>query len=284
MEKVDLIIAYVDNNDSVWQKTYFDYCFKTNQRIKIVEMKTIRYEDRLCLLPYQIKLVKKNMPFINNIYLLLSNIEQKPKDLPSDIKVVLHKEFIPYQFLPTFNSCTIEMFLWNIPNLSEKFIYANDDMLPIKPLKETDFFDKDKVKLEFLERNIMETNTMYRHQCLKSYNTILDKLGMKYNGKDFISPIHSFTPMLKSHCVEIYKLMEIEIKGSITSFRNYFNYNQYIFPLYEHFKYGSLLSNIDFLYTQLKEDIDLNHDIVCINIVPKDKVNALKVELDKLCK
>lgn len=38
MEKVDCVIAYVDNNDSVWQKTYFDYCFKINQRIKIVEM------------------------------------------------------------------------------------------------------------------------------------------------------------------------------------------------------------------------------------------------------
>lgn len=283
MEKVDFVIAYVDNTDSVWKKTYFDYCSKTNQQAKIVEMKTIRYEDNLCLLPYQLKLVRKNMPFINNIYLLLSNIEQKPKDLPNDIKVVLHKEFIPYQYLPTFNSCTIEMFLWNIPNLSEKFIYANDDMLPINQLKETDFFEKGKVKLEFREKNIRETNTIYRYQCLNSYNQVLEKLKEKYNGKDFIAPIHSFTPMIKSHCVEIYKLMEKEIKHSITGFRNYFNYNQYIFPLYEHFKYGSLPSSINFLYTQLKEDIDMNHDIICFNIIPKDKVNTLKVELDKLC-
>lgn len=283
MEKVDFLIAYVDNNDSVWQKTYFDYCVKTNQRIKIVDMKTIRYEDNLCLLSYQIKLVRKNMPFINNIYLLLSNIEQKPKDLPSDIKVVLHKDFIPSKYLPTFNSCTIEMFLWNIPNLSEKFIYANDDMLPIKPLKETDFFDKGKVKLEFLERNIRETNTMYRYQCLNSYNQVLEKLKEKYNGKDFISPIHSFTPMLKSHCVETYELLKKEIDYNISNFRTYYNFNQYIFPLYEHFKYGSLPSTIDFLYTQLKEDIDMNHDIICFNIIPKDKVNTLKVELDKLC-
>ena len=125
MNKIDYVIAYVDNTDNVWKQTYFDYCVKTNQRIKIVDMKTIRYEDNICLLPYQIKLVRKNMPFINNIYLLLSNIEQKPKDLPNDIKVVLHKDFIPNKYLPTFNSCTIEMFLWNIPNLSEKFIYAN---------------------------------------------------------------------------------------------------------------------------------------------------------------
>ena len=280
---IDIVVAYVDNKDKVWQKTYIDYCVKTNQRMKIVEMKTIRYEDSVCLLPYQLKLIKKNMPFINNIYLLLSNVEQKPKDLPSDIKVVLHKDFIPYKFLPTFNSCTIEMFLWNIPNLSEKFIYANDDMLPIRPLKETDFFEKDKVKLEFLERNIRETNTMYRHQCLNSYNNVLGKLDMTYNKEDFIAPIHSFTPMIKSHCIEIYNLMEREIKYNISGFRNYFNYNQYIFPLYEHFKYGSLQSTIDFLYTQLKEDIDMGHDIICFNIVPKNKADELKGELDKLC-
>lgn len=283
MDKVDFVIAYVDNKDSVWKQTYLDYCVKTKQQKKIIDMVTIRYEDTLCLLLYQIKLIKKNMPFINNIYLLLSNIEQKPKDLPNDIKVVLHKDFIPNQFLPTFNSCTIEMFLWNIPNLSEKFIYANDDMLPIRPLKETDFFEKGKVKLEFLERNIKETNTMYRHQCLNSYNNVLDKLGMKYNNEDFIAPIHSFTPIIKSHCIELYKLMESEIKQNISAFRQYYNHNQYIFPLYEHFKYGSLLSTIDFLYTQLKEDIDMGHDIICFNIVPKDKSKALKVELEKLC-
>ena len=38
------------------------------------------------------------------------------------------KQFIPNNFLPTFNSCTIEMFIGNIKGLSEYFIYGNDDM------------------------------------------------------------------------------------------------------------------------------------------------------------
>ena len=283
-ERIDCVIAYVDSTDNVWKQTYLDYCIKHNQRIKIVEMNTIRFVDNLCLLPYQLKLINKNMPFIKNIYLLLSNIEQTPKDLPSNVIVVLHKDFIPYKFLPTFNSTTIEMFLWNIPNLSERFIYANDDMLPIRELKETDFFNKDKVKIDFLKLNIKDENTEYRCQCLNSYNNVLKKLGFKFDNENFVAPVHSFTPMIKSHCIETYKLLEKEITHNVSAFRNYYNYNQYIFPIYEHYKYGTLPSEIDFLYTQLKEDIDMEHDIICFNIVPNNKVYALKGELEELCK
>lgn len=283
-ERIDFVIAYVDSTDKVWKQTYLDYCVKHNQRIKIVEMNTIRFVDNLCLLPYQLKLINKNMPFIRNIYLLLSNIEQTPKDLPSNVIVVLHKDFIPYKFLPTFNSTTIEMFLWNIPNLSERFIYANDDMLPIRELKETDFFNEDKVKIDFLKLNIKDENTEYRCQCLNSYNNVLKKLGFKYDNENFIAPVHSFTPMIKSHCIETYKLLEREITHNVSAFRNYYNYNQYIFPIYEHYKYGTLPSEIDFLYTQLKEDIDMAHDIICFNIVPHNKVENLKGELEKVCK
>ena len=282
-EIIDYVIAYVDSNDSVWKQTYLDYCISHNKRIKIVEMNTIRFVDNLCLLPYQLKLIRKNMPWINNIFLLLSNIEQKPKDLPSDIKVILHKEFIPYKYLPTFNSTTIEMFLWNIPNLSEKFIYANDDMLPIRELKETDFFNGDKVVIDFLDLNINQENTEYRYQCLNSYNNVLNKLGIKYDNENFIAPVHSFTPMIKSHCKETYDLIEKEITHNISAFRNYFNHNQYIFPIYEHYKYGTLPTKIDFLYTQLKEDIDMEHDIICFNIIPRNKVETLKGELEKVC-
>ena len=143
---IDFVIAYVDNTDIVWRKKYIDYCTKNRLQEKIVELSGNRYGG-INFINWQIKLVNKNMPWVNKIYLLLSNIEQKPKDLPNNVEIVLHEDFIPYAFLPTFNSTTIEMFLWNIKGLSEHFIYANDDMLPIKPLKPSDFFEEDKIKI-----------------------------------------------------------------------------------------------------------------------------------------
>ena len=48
------------------------------------------------------------------------------------------EEFIPKEYLPTFNSNVIEMNLHRIENLSEKFILFNDDLFilrKIKPIK-----------------------------------------------------------------------------------------------------------------------------------------------------
>ena len=145
---IDLVIAYVDNQDPVWRKQFIDFCRQRNMNQKICELAGDRYQD-IGLINYQLKLVEKNMPWINKIYLLLSNIEQAPKNLSDKVQIVLHKDFIFNEYLPTFNSTTIEMFLWNIKDLSEYFIYANDDMLPTKELSEKDFFEIGMIKINF---------------------------------------------------------------------------------------------------------------------------------------
>ena len=227
------------------------------------------------------------MPFINNVFLLLSNVEQTPKNLPSFVKVVLHKEFIPSKYLPTFNSTTIEMFLWNIEELEEHFIYANDDMLPCLPLKEDDFFFGDTICINFLDENIREKKiTQFRLQCLNSYQHVCEALNFYHNDRNYIKPVHSFTPMIKSHCKECYDLLEKVILPNIRAYRTDYQHNQYIYPIYESIKYGTLETTIDFHYTELPlgEEIDLHHQIVCINRVPTRREKELKEELEKLCK
>ena len=51
-------------------------------------------------------------------------------DMKGTIKVrdlVNHKDYIPEQFLPTYNSVVIERYLHRIPDLAEHFVYFNDD-------------------------------------------------------------------------------------------------------------------------------------------------------------
>ena len=284
--KIDFVIPYVDNKDKVWLQTYIDYFTKRKMPQKLVDLHTERYED-IGLINYQLKLVERNMQFINNVFLLLSNVEQKPKDLPSFVKVVLHKDFIPNKYLPTFNSTTIEMFLWNIQELGEYFIYANDDMLPCLPMSESDFFGNDKIKIRFSGENIKaKISTQFRLQCLNSFQHVADRLHIPHGKYNFIKPLHSFTPMRKSHCKECYSLLEDLILPNIRAYRTDYQHNQYIYPIYELLKYGTLDSTIDFHYTEvrLEEKIDLNHQIVCINKVPTRREKELKGELDKICK
>ena len=281
--KIDMVIPYVDNQDQVWQKAFMDFCVFHNLKSKICEIKTERYADNVKLIEYQLKLINKNMPWVNTIYLLLMNREQAPKDLPNNVKIVYHAQFIPKQFLPTFNSTTIEMFLWNIKELGNYFIYANDDMLPMKPLKPSDFFTENgQIKIEWWEEDIRQVNTVFRQQCLNSYRHTAIRLGMKnVDPFYFIRPAHSFTPMIKSHCVESYELLKDLITKHIRAFRTIYQYNQYIYPIYERLRYGTQDSSIDFLYTQCENGVDLDHDIVCLNIIPPNYKQEIKERLDK---
>lgn len=281
---IDLVISYVNNKDTIWRDTYISYCSKHGLNQKIVELLGSRYGG-ITFIYDQLKLVNKNMPWINKIYLLISNKEQIDKSkLSSNCEIVLHNQFIPYRFLPTFNSCTIEMFLWNIPNLSEHFIYANDDMLPTGKLKPSDFFKDGKIKIDW---RINEFNTfmnVYSYQCHNVSMNLSRRLKVEFDNTKMIRPVHSFTPIIKSHAIESYKLLKDLIEPHIRAFRTQYQFNQYIYPVYEYFKYGTLDSGIDFLYTELKEDFDLNHQIVCVNCEnKKEYIEKYKEEIKKLC-
>ena len=100
-----------------------------------------------------------------------------------------------------------------------------------------------------------------------------------------LKPLHSFTPMVKSHCKDAFFLIKDFIIPHIRAFRTIYQYNQYIYPLYEHWKYGTLPSKIDFLYTELKNDFSLDHQIVCVNMEhDAEFVKKYKGMIKELCK
>lgn len=279
---IDLVVPCVDNNDKVWQNTFIKYCIKHGLENKIADLRTIRYQDNVRLINYQLRLVEKFMPWINTIYLIVSNKEQVPSNLPAKVKVVYHYQIIPQQYLPTFNSTTIEMFIWKIKGLSEHFIYANDDMLPCKELKPTDFFTDDgKIKINFIEETKGEIKTTFRYQCENSYYHLLDLFNQRKTDK-YLRPRHSMTPMIKSHCGECFNALGNTITRHIRAFRTINQHNQYIYPIYEQLKYGVEKTDIDFLYTQCENGIDVDHQIVCFNIVPKELKRQLEIKLEDL--
>ena len=289
MEKtqpIDLVIAWVNNQDQVWRDTYINFCKKNRLNQKIVELLSCRYAG-INFLPIMLKLVEKNMPWVNKIYLLLSNKEQVNGIALNDkVKCVYHQEFIWNQFLPTFNSTTIEMFLWNIPNLSEHFIYTNDDMLPIGKLEPSDFFDldSDKIKIKWRDEIFSYNMNVYAYQCHNCCKALTKRLGVKFDDLTMKRPVHSMTPMIKSHSKDSFYLIKDLVVPHIRAFRTEYQYNQYIYPLYEFYKYGTLTTDIDFSYTELDKDFDLNHQIVCVNgEKKKEYVQRFLKEIKELC-
>ena len=112
---IDLILPYVDNKEYNWVETHRTFCLKNN--LEYIE-NPVRFRSWNNL-HFLFRGIEKNMPWIRNVYLIVSSMEQVPEWVNSNnVKIVLHRDIIPPKFLPTFNSTTIEMFLKNIVGLS----------------------------------------------------------------------------------------------------------------------------------------------------------------------
>ena len=223
---MDAVITYVDGNDPVWKK---DYEATTN-----VPVMDKRFRD-WGTLKYLLRGIQTKMPFIRNVYLVVSHPSQVPQWANQEqLKIVLHKDIIPAEFLPTFNCNPIEMHLHRIPGLDEEFIYFNDDMFPVGDCSPEDFFRNGKPVIGYY-RHLLASG-MYKKICRNSDRLARKALGMK-SSCFFTRPQHICSPMLKSQCDELYAKVEDEIrKTSATRTRTEENLNQYLFLDYMNYK------------------------------------------------
>lgn len=140
-DEIDVIITWVDSSDSKWieLKEYYK-----NNSFKLCDSSDKRFPNKIFSsteLYFCVSSISKYMPWVRNIF-ILTGFNQKPEwvDQFPNVKIIDHTKVIPNEYLPTFNSRAIECFLHRIPNLSEKFIYFNDDFYVVKYLKKNFFF------------------------------------------------------------------------------------------------------------------------------------------------
>ena len=197
---MDIVITYVNGLDPVWQAEYAQH---TNT--PILEK---RFRD-WGTLKYLFRGIEKNMPFIRKVHLVVSGESQVPEWLNrNEVNVVLHKDIIPEQLLPTFNCNPIEMHLHNIEDLDEEYLYFNDDIFPLKECKPTDFFREGRGVLGMSYH--LFWFDMFKKICRNSDNTARRALGLKPRML-FLRPQHVCTPMLKSEIKALYAQIGDEI-------------------------------------------------------------------------
>lgn len=222
---MDIVITYVNGNDPLWKADYQKYT-----DVPVLEK---RFRD-WGTLKYLMRGIQVNMPFIRNVYLVVSHPSQVPEWADTEnLRIVLHKDIIPAEFLPTFNSTTIEMFLHRIEGLDEQYLYFNDDIFPVDSCTPESFFRDGKIVVGFSRHLIV--SGMYKRHCKRSDRLARKASGMK-PGLTFVRAQHICTPMLKSQCEEVWALLEDEIKASLSRVRNDSNVNQNLMLDYMYYK------------------------------------------------
>lgn len=136
-QKIDFVITWVDGSDEKWLE----------EKSKHVKLKpsnynnsAMRYRD-MNILKYWFRAVEKYANWVNKIYFITYGHLPSWLNINNEkLVIVNHKDFIPAEVLPTFNSNSIEMYMHKINGLSNTFVYFNDDMLINDYVKPTNFF------------------------------------------------------------------------------------------------------------------------------------------------
>lgn len=217
---MDVVITFVNGLDPVWQESYS----KTTSR-PILEK---RFRD-WGLLKYLMRGIETHMPFIRKVHLVVSGPSQVPDWVSDKVHVVYHSDFVPAEFLPTFNCNTLEAYLHRIDGLDEEYLYFNDDMFPVSDMVPEDFFQGDRFNIGFTRHYFY--GGMYKYLIRISDRVARKALGMK-PGLSFVRPQHICSPMFKSECEKMFCAVESTIRSYMTTVREKENINQYMYMDY----------------------------------------------------
>lgn len=222
---MDIVITYVNGCDPVWQESY--------RKALDVPVLAKRYRD-WGTLKYLLRGIETNMPFVRNVFLVVSSDSQVPEWADrSVLKVVRHEDIIPHELLPVFNSTAIEMFLHRIEGLDEQYLYFNDDTFPVAPCSAEDFFVGDKA-VAWFAKHIFSAG-LYKKQVKASDAMARRAVGLGPS-MVFIRPQHTVSAMLRSLCEELHDVQGKDILATVSPLRKPTNVNQYMFSDYFHYR------------------------------------------------
>lgn len=139
-QKIDFVVSWVNSNDTKWQT-------RKNDMLKEKSLSSLmvgenRYHD-YGFFKYWFRSIEKYAPWVNHVFVVTD--KQVPDFFRENKKVTIvdHEDFIPHEFLPTFSSSVIELYLDKIPGLQDNFVYFNDDMFLNASVEVSDFFSDD---------------------------------------------------------------------------------------------------------------------------------------------
>ena len=221
---IDLVYMWVDGSDPKWQAKRDALAGETAKESSAICKGRYANNDEL---KYSLRAVEMYAPWIRKIFIVTDNQVPEWIDLSNPrIKIVDHKDFMPEICLPSFNSNIIEYFLYKIPDLSEHFLYANDDMFLNKPVTPDTFYAEDGLPIIRITYSRLRDFFLLLKKTvlgipLKSYvgfvrnsaKLVEKKFGHYYNAK----PHHNIDAYLKSYYGYVEQMFNKEISQTLSN-------------------------------------------------------------------
>ncbi|MGY3858730.1 Stealth CR1 domain-containing protein [Aeromonas intestinalis] len=259
---VDFVLPWVDGSDPAWLAEFRKY------KADNVQLNNAsRYQD-WDNLQYIFRAFEKFTPWVNKIFLITWG--HLPSWLNIDhpkLVVINHSDYIDKSNLPLFNVNPLEINLHNIQGLSEHFVYFNDDLFILRPLKKNEFF-KDRlpvdfaimdathdglishivlndidlinknfnrhVKPEYEKKRLILNNFNKWFNIAYGWHAINNIIFLKWKGHTGFIMNHFPTPYLKSTFLDVWDKEDERMKITTASkFRSNEDVNQYLFRYWQ---------------------------------------------------
>lgn len=219
---IDLVYLWVNGNDPVWIE-------KRNRAIgKTEEKSAVNCEGRYAdhdELKYSLRSAEMYAPWLRKIFIVTDNQVPEWLDITNPkIQIIDHTEILPPEALPCFNSSVIEHFISRIPGLSERFLYANDDMYFNRPVTPGDFFAPDglpyarvnrrpfrKLQLKLREKLLHKKLSSYNRKVQNAAELVERRFGKYYGAKSH----HNIDAYLKSDCIRTAEMFRKDLEPTL---------------------------------------------------------------------
>ena len=221
-KKIDVVWLYVNGNDIHWKERIMKYNLEFDfQRFRDYET-----------LKYSIRSVLQNVEFVNNLFIVVADEFQIPEFLdklkihtideyddvmksqkdneerkPNLFIIYHHHLFEDKSNIPTFNSNALEASLYNLPHVSECFIYLNDDMMILSKIGTNFIFNKKGQIRVFSNQWAIPYSSRNENQWEHTIETTNNELNKYYQtpNKRRLYPSHNCYFFRKSKLIEMNK-------------------------------------------------------------------------------
>lgn len=316
-EEIDFVIMWVDGSDPEWQKEKRKYSADSAE-----DDRPQRYRD-FGFLRYWFRGVENFAPWVRKIHFVTWGHLPDWLDVNHPkLHIVNHKDYIPADYLPAFSSRPLELNLFRIDGLSERFVYFNDDMLLINKTGPEEFFKGDKpvdmlalqpvvanpensimsrtyINMSILISKYFDKRTQMKKHKGKFFSPKYPLMYFGYNVLETVFPlytgfytVHGPSPLLKSTCRTVWD-KEYEYLDEVCrhKFRNNDDVNQYIFREWQKQTGEFVPANLhrNYCYLNVGTELDKADSVIrnqkrkMICLNDSDKDFDFEVAKDTLC-
>lgn len=149
------------------------------------------------LFRYVLRGIEQNLSWFRKLIILVPDfVDEYPFDEKHPkIQIIKHSEFIPNEALPNFNWRTIFLNAWNLSQISEQFLFMNDQTFLLKPISPSLFKNTNGAFYLSTKQNrdvsnnsqIFESSTQILRDCMINNEQFLGFENLQTNLQDLES-------------------------------------------------------------------------------------------------